>query len=137
MAINGISSSSPLAVPISGLRAQRLRMDVIAGNIANAHTTRTSTGQPYRRKYVVLGAAGGERIDGVRILSIAEDKGSEFKEIYDPDHPDAENGFVKMPNVDLPKEMMNLVAASRAYQANIAVLKRYQDAVNVTLELLR
>ena len=128
---------SPIDIAISGLRAETLRMKVISGNIANSRTSRTETGQPYRRKEVSVttsaAAAGGVQIGGV-----TEDMSTDFKEIYMPGHPDADkSGMVKMPNVDLPNEMMSMVGASRAYQANAAILKRYQDMVNATLELLR
>jgi flagellar basal-body rod protein FlgC len=124
-------------IAVSGLRAQAKRMNVISNNIANASTTRTDSGQPYRRQDVVLLSGGGE-IGGVRIGTVAADTTSDFKRVRMPGHPDAdEEGWVMMPNVSLPREMMDLIVASRAYQANAAVLKRYQDAVNVTLELLR
>jgi flagellar basal-body rod protein FlgC len=128
---------SPIDIAISGLRAESLRMKVISGNIANSRTSRTETGSPYRRKEVALStsaAAGG----GVEIGGVTEDMASDFKDVYMPGHPDADrSGMVKMPNVDLPTEMMNMVSASRAYQANAAILKRYQDGVNAILELLR
>ncbi|MBL7139342.1 MAG: flagellar basal body rod protein FlgC [Planctomycetes bacterium] len=123
-------------IAVSGMRAQSLRLNLIAGNIANAETTRTAGGEPYRRRDVVLRAAGDEP-GGVTVLSIARDMSS-FRQVLMPGHPDADaEGFVQMPNVDLPVEMMNMVAASRAYQANVAILKRYQDMVETTVELLR
>lgn len=135
MGVHGVSSSVDIAV--SALRAQALRMNVIAGNIANVNSNRTPTGKPYRRKEVVLSTEDDE-ISGVQIGGIHSDTASEFKRLYQPGHPDAdENGNVLMPNVDLPVEMMQMVMASRAYQANAAILKRYQAAVDVTLELLR
>jgi len=123
-------------IAASGLRAQSLRLNLIAGNIANAQTTRTVTGEPYRRKDVVLQTTGGG-LGGVTVLNIQRDS-SAFRQVLMPGHPDAdEDGFVRMPNVHLPVEMMNLTTASRAYQANVAVLKRYQDMVETTVELLR
>lgn len=75
---------------------------------------------------------------GVSVEEVAMDMLNPFKRVYQPGHPDADkDGYVLMPNVDLPVEMMHMMAASRAYQANAAVLKRYQEMVNVTLELLR
>jgi len=77
-------------------------------------------------------------MSGVEVQQVAPDVTSDFKRVFQPGHPDADkDGFVLMPNVDLPVEMINLVAASRAYQANAAVLKRYQDSVETALELLR
>jgi len=123
-------------IAVSGLRAQSLRLNLIAGNIANANTTRTPAGEPFRRRDVVLQTTPGQ-LGGVTILNIARDM-SDFRSVLMKGHPDADaNGYVRMPNVQLPTEMMNLVAASRAYQANVAVLKRYQDMVEVTIELLR
>jgi flagellar basal-body rod protein FlgC len=124
-------------IAVSGLRAESLRMNVIARNIANANTSRTESGQPYRRQQVVLGAEQ-EAMAGVSVEEVAADMLNPFKRVYQPGHPDADkDGYVLMPNVDLPVEMMHMMAASRAYQANAAVLKRYQEMVNVTLELLR
>jgi len=135
MGVNGIPSSVDIAV--SGLKAEALRMNVIAGNIANANTSRTETGEPYRRREVIL-SAGQEGMGGVEVQQVASDMISQFKRVYQPGHPDADkDGFVLMPNVDLPVEMINLVTASRAYQANAAVLKRYQESVETALELLR
>jgi flagellar basal-body rod protein FlgC len=127
---------SPIDIAISGLKSQALRMDVIANNIANSGTTRTASGQPFRRQDVLLLSTGG--ITGVTVGGVMQDTRSEFKRVLQPGHPDADaNGYVAMPNIDLPVEMMHMVAATRAYEANAAVLKRYQDGVDITLELLR
>ena len=135
MSIGRIASTVDMAV--SALRAQAMKMNVIAGNIANVGSSKTESGGPYRRKEVVL-SAGGEGLDGVKIVGIADDMSTELKKLYQPGHPEANSdGYVTMPNVDLPVEMMQMVMASRAYQANAAILKRYQAMVDVTLELLR
>lgn len=135
MGIDGIGSTVDIAV--SGLRAQSMRMRVVASNIANANTSRTETGEPYRRQSVILSTMM-EQLKGVDILQVVPDMSTDFKKAYNPGHPDAdENGFVTLPNVDLPMEMIDLISASRAYGANAAVLKRYQESVNVTLELLK
>ncbi len=133
----GIDRIAPMVdIAASGLRAQSLRLNLIAGNIANAETTRTAAGDPYRRKAVVL-RTDGEGLGGVTVLNIERDM-SAFHQVLMPGHPDAdEDGFVLMPNVDLPVEMMHLTTATRAYEANLAVLKRYQDLVETTVELLR
>ena len=124
-------------IAVSGLRAESLRMNIIARNIANANTSRTESGQPYRRQHVVL-STEREGMGVVSVEEVATDMLNPFKRVYQPGHPDADkDGYVLMPNVDLPVEMMHMMAASRAYQANAAVLKRYQEMVNVTLELLR
>lgn len=137
MGMSVSKAAGPVDIAVSGLRAESLRMKVIAGNIANANTSRTESGRPYRRQQVVL-STSPKALDGVRVDSVVPDMASPFKEVYMPGHPQANSsGMVLMPNVDLPEEMLNLVVASRAYQANAAVLKRYQDMVDVTLELLR
>jgi len=134
MSIDRIAPMVDIAT--SGLRAQSLRLNLIAGNIANAETTHTPSGEPYRRRDVVLQTAP-DALGGVVVLDIQRDM-SDFRQVLMPGHPDAdENGFVRLPNVDLPVEMMNLTTATRAYEANLAVLKRYQDMVEVTVELLR
>jgi len=130
----GVSKlSTPIDAAISGLRLESMRMKVIAENIANARTSRTETDEPYRRKQVVLETRRGETLP-----RIVPDARTAFKIVYDPGNPDADAaGLVRMPNVDLPEELVDMVMASRAYQANAAILKRYQDMVAATLELLR
>lgn len=132
----GIQELNSVDIAISGLQAQQTRLKVLSSNVANANTTRTANGEPYRRQDVVLGTDGD--LQGVTIEQVIGDMSTDFKKVHMPGHPDAdEDGMVAMPNVDLPVEMMNMVTASRAYQANAAVLKRYQDSVDTTLELLR
>lgn len=128
--------SSPIDIAVSGLRAESLRMKVVAANIANASTTRAANGQPYRRQEVILSTKSG--LAGVESPQVMPDTTSQFKRVYQPGHPDAnKDGYVMMPNVDLPVEMMSMITASRAYQANATVLRRYQDIGDATLELLR
>ena len=123
-------------IAISGLRAQGKHMEVISSNVANARTTDAGNGEPYRRLSVVF-KTDGDGIAGVSLDEIAMDM-SDFQRILDPGNPKAdEHGYVAMPNVNLPIEMINLNAATRAYQANAAILKRYQQMVETTLELLR
>ena len=150
-----------MSISASALTATRLRMDVIAENMANSNTTRTASGDPYRRKYVVF----QERIDygkecgpffnrhnddfktflnrakglgdGVRVLEIGTDM-SEFKYDYNPTHPDAdENGYVRYPNVETVQEMVDMMSAYRAYEANITALNTFKDMAVKTLELGR
>ncbi len=136
MGIRGANAPTSMDIAISGLRAESMRMKVIAENIANARTTRTADGTPYRRKEVVLETGGGAA--GVQVKGVSEDLSTDFKDLYMPGHPDADDaGMVKMPNVDLPAEMIQMMQASRAYQANAAILKRYVTTVNESLELLR
>jgi flagellar basal-body rod protein FlgC len=111
-------------------------MEVISSNIANARTTDAGKGEPYRRLEARLKTEADD-ISGVEIAKIEKDM-SDFSRILDPGNPDAdENGYVQMPNVSIPVEMMNLTMATRTYQANAAVLRRYQQMVDTTLELLR
>jgi flagellar basal-body rod protein FlgC len=124
-------------IAVSGLRVQAQRMTAIASNIANASTSRTSTGEVYRRKDVQVTSTGGG-LGGVMVARVVQGKAGDSKEVLMPGHPDAnDRGYVKMPNIELPTEMMDMVTASRAYQANVAVMKRCQDLTDATLELLR
>jgi flagellar basal-body rod protein FlgC len=131
-----VNSIGPIDIAIFGMRAQGKNIEVLSSNVANAQSTDDGTGQPYRRLETVL-KTDNEGMSGVTMEDIVGDM-SEFPTVFKPGHPDADkSGYVKMPNVDLPKEMMNLNLAARAYQANTAVLKRYQTMVETTLELLR
>jgi flagellar basal-body rod protein FlgC len=129
------SSFHPVDVAVSGLRAQGRNMEVISSNVANIRTTNDGKGQPYRRLEAKM--KQDKDTGGVDIDKITKDM-SDFTKILDPGNPDADSeGYVLMPNVDLPTEMINLTIATRAYEANAAVLKRYQKMVETTLELLR
>ncbi|MEL7649226.1 MAG: flagellar basal body rod protein FlgC [Sedimentibacter sp.] len=132
----------------SGLTAQRFRMDVISENIANIDTTRTENGEPYRRKMVVLSEANSfkdmmvknlseYKPGGVEVTDIVEDQ-SEYKLVYDPEHPDAgPDGYVRMPNVDSLKETADIMEAYRAYQANITALNTTKQMAVKALEIGR
>lgn len=135
----------------SGMSAQQLRMDVIAENIANATTTRTEDGTPYRRKNVifteknananafnsVLKAATNSVVgNGVKVSSIVEDKETEMSQVYDPSHPDAdENGYVTYPNVNVVTEMTDLISATRSYEANITAFNATKAMLSKGLEI--
>jgi flagellar basal-body rod protein FlgC len=129
-------------ISASGLSAERLRMEVIANNLANAFSTRSVTGQPYRRKDVVFEAVlrnrlGKAELNGVRVAGI-EDDPSDFIRVYQPGHPDADaDGYVLYPNVNLPLEMVNLLTASRAYEANLKVLQTFRQMMEQAFVLLR
>ena len=126
----------PVDIAVSGMRAQGQQMEVISSNIANARTADTGGGQPYRRLEAIL-RTQAEGISGVVVDEVVPDQ-SPLQRIYDPGNPKADaSGYITMPNVHLPAEMMNLAIASRSYQANAAILKRYQRMVETTLELLR
>ena len=126
----------PIDIAISGLRAQEKNIKLISSNVTNAQSTDNGNGQPYRRLEAVF-KTDGDGVGGVSLDEIEVDM-SDFQKILKPGHPDAdEQGYVTMPNVKLPVEMMNLNVAARMYQANIAILKRYQVMVETTLELLK
>jgi flagellar basal-body rod protein FlgC len=134
--MNVESVASPIDIAVSGMRAQDRHMEVISSNIANARTVDDGKGQPYRRLETVF-RAENEGISPVTVDEILPDS-SPPQQVFDPGNPKANDaGYVSMPNVLLPVEMMNLTVASKAYQANAAVLKRYQNMVETTLELLR
>ena len=130
-----MSLESAIQISASGLTANRAWIDVTASNLANANTTKTAEGTPYQRKVVIyratpadgfqgqLASAMGGDADKVKVLDIVPD-GSDFKQEYDPGHPDADqNGIVLKPNISQINEMANLVDASRSYEANLAALE--------------
>ena len=122
-------------IAISGIKAQGKQMELISSNVANARTTDDGKGVPYRRLEAAL--KYDDEIGGVEVDKIETDM-SDFLRIYDPGNPQADkDGYIAMPNVNLPQEMINLNIATRVYQVNVAVLKRYQRMVDNTLELLR
>jgi flagellar basal-body rod protein FlgC len=130
------SSFGPIDIAISGLQAQNKSMDVISSNVANARTSNAGKGEPYRRLEAKF-KTDKEQMGGVSIDKITEDM-SDFTPVLDPGNPEADKqGYVLMPNVDIATEMINLNIATRTYQANAAVLKRYQQMVETSLELLR
>jgi flagellar basal-body rod protein FlgC len=135
-----------MAASSTGLSAQRLRMNLISGNLANVNTTRTNQGGPYRRKEAVFAAQPVDRAFGqilarrmrhglsnVTITRVVEDRSPAIMK-YDPRHPDAdENGYVAMPNINLMEEMVNMISATRSYEANVTAL---QTARNMALKAL-
>lgn len=139
---------SGMQISSSGLSAERMRMEVMAHNIANAHSTRTPDGGPYRRQVVSFAAAMNQfaapgqgqqpgDFGGVRVTGITKDD-SPLPLVYDPGHPDAnEEGFVQMPNVTLPHEMVDLVTASRAYEANLKSMETFREMAEQALALLQ
>lgn len=123
----------------SGLSAERMRMDVISSNVANAKTTRTEDGEAYRRKIVTFEENYDEKLGmlGVKTKSIEEDR-SELNRVYEPNHPDAdEEGYVEYPNVDLLVEMSDLISASRSYEANVNTLNAQKNIISKALEIGR
>jgi flagellar basal-body rod protein FlgC len=136
--IQGTSPATVTDIALSGLRAQSTRMRLISNNIANAQTTRTPDGGPYLRQDVELSTTERDGQEGVTVGRVFLDETTPLNIVQDPGHPDADaNGFVTYPNVQVPQEMMQMITASRAYQANLAVLKRNSELSSASLELLR
>jgi len=130
-----------LDISASALQAQRTRMDTIAGNVANIDVTRNANGEkiPYRRRFVVFAPgqpAGEVNQPGVHVQGIEQDQ-APFRKVYDPGHADADkDGYVSYPNVDLAIEQVNMMEASRAYEANITMMDTLKAMINSTLRLL-
>jgi flagellar basal-body rod protein FlgC len=134
----------------SGLSAQRLRMNLISGNLANVNTTRTKGGGPYRRKEAIFAAQPvnesfkkiladrqNRELSGVKVVRIYEDQNPPVMK-YDPQHPDAdEKGYVAMPNINVMEEMVNMISATRSYEANVTALKAAKDMAAKALEIGR
>lgn len=134
----------------SGLTAERYRMDIISQNVANANTTRTEDGTPYRRKVVTFAeketqtpfsrvlneARDNYSGKGVKVSAVSEDTWNDMKMVYDPSHPDAdENGYVLYPNVNIVTEMTNMIDASRAYEANATAFNASKSMAMKGLEM--
>lgn len=138
---------SGMEISASGLRGERLRMEVAANNIANLHSTSTPEGGPYQRQRVTFSAAMNQllpaskndvgQLSGVTVLGVTPDQ-TPGPLVYDPGHPDADaTGHVRMPNVNLSHEMVDLVTASRAYEANLKSLETFRQMAEQALSLLR
>jgi len=140
------------AMQISGsaLTAERARLNIAAMNLANANTTRTMEGGPYKAKSVVFGAKPLEganfqdtlnsttkRLRKVEVVQVSEDK-APFKEVYDPSHPDADaNGVVRFPNVNVAEQMVDIMSARRAYEANVTAFDSVKNMALKALEIGR
>jgi len=142
--MNGIDRLfSGMRTSSTGLMAERARIDVISENLANARTTRTPSGEPYRRKLVVFepelreGVDGGNDIVGVRAARVIQDR-APFERILDPSHPDADaEGMVSYPNVNAIMEMADMISAVRAYEANLTAQENFFRMAERALELAR
>lgn len=147
-----MSIFSSIDISATGLTAERLRMDVISNNIANVNTTRAADGGPFRRQQVVLASRTGQSFSipglddsgsssfqgsGVVASAIVQDM-SPPKMVYDPTHPDADPlGYVRMPNVNIVKEMVDMMTATRAYEANATAIDAAKTMVQKALEIAR
>lgn len=132
---------SSFDVSASGIYAQRVRMDTVANNIANAETTRTAEGGPYKRQSVTFRAVyedamgnktlrpGGVKVDGISSTA-------DYRIVHDPGHPDADrDGNVRMPNINVVEEMVDMISATRAYEANVTVMNATKSMLNNAIEL--
>ncbi|MDY3828844.1 MAG: flagellar basal body rod protein FlgC [Clostridium sp.] len=132
-----MNTFSAMRISASGLSAERLRMDTITSNIANAQTTRTEDGGPYTRKVAVFKEALDSKMRpiGVTAIEIQDDE-SEYRKVYDPSNPDAdETGYVTYPNVNILNEMADMIASTRAYEANVDTLNSNKAMYMKALEI--
>ena len=145
--MSGNEPISALDISASALSAQRTRMNVIARNIANAQTLVTPEGGPYRRREVTFASVvneemkgsgePGEEVGGVAVESVRVAP-EPLKTVYDPQHPHAdEKGFVRMPNVNVTREMVEMVQAQRAYEANLAAMQAYRNMSRSSFQMLK
>jgi flagellar basal-body rod protein FlgC len=132
---------SGIDITAGALNAQRTRLDIVAQNIANAQTTRTPSGGPYQRAVVsfetelIRRVGSGTSLQTVKIGSISPDR-TPGQQVYNPQHPDAgPDGLVMMPNVNLSYEMVDLITASRAYEANLSVVKSARQMAMKALDI--
>jgi len=139
--INGSASLIPgIDASASALEAEKLRMEIIAQNIANAQVTRGPNGEPYQRKMVVFEAAlqhamGNGKAGGVQVSGVEVDRRPGL-EVYQPEHPHAdENGMLRLPNVEMSREMVDLLVSSRAYEANLVAVRTSREMAQRTLSI--
>jgi flagellar basal-body rod protein FlgC len=135
-----------MRISASGLKAQRMRMETVATNIANVHTTRTEEGGPYKKKDVVFaptdvtdnspfGTLFKGKTEGVTVEEVVEST-KPFEQAHDPYHPDADSeGYVTLPNVNVMEEMADMIAATRAYEANVNVVNNTKEMFTKSLEI--
>lgn len=142
------SLNQALDISVSAINAERLHMELISSNIANANTTRTMTGEPYRRRVAIMSekplhsfaeelAFARLRLEGggVEVSEVVEDQ-APFQRVFNPGHPDADaQGYVNMPNVDLAREMVDMIYASKLYEANITAFNATKKMMQDTLQI--
>ncbi|WP_457634774.1 flagellar basal body rod protein FlgC [Persephonella sp.] len=128
-----------LETAVTGMAAQRIRIDISSSNLANVNSTRAEDGQPYRRKVPVFQAVLDKEsgVYQVRVAKVLPDP-SPYKMKYDPKHPDAgPDGYVRLPNVDPLREMVDMMSAIRTYEANLTAFNTHKDMLIKSLELIR
>jgi len=133
-------------ISASALSAQRIRMNVVSSNLANINSTETPEGGPYRRKDVVFSASPApasfqevlkDKLNEVNVVEIIDDS-RPFKTVYDPYHPSADqNGYVSYPNVNVVEEMVNIMSATRSYEANVSVIRATKSMAQKALDIGR
>ena len=126
-----------MQISASGLTAERFRLDLIANNIANVNTTRTETGGPYQRKAALFAEAldRAKNSAGVQVVGVSRDN-SEPRLVYEPEHPDAnDDGYVAYPNINIVQEMVDMITATRAYEANVTALNASKNMFLKALEI--
>jgi flagellar basal-body rod protein FlgC len=146
-----MSHFKSMEISSSALTAQRLRMNILSSNLANARTTRTPEGGPYKRQDVVFSAVPNAPSDfsdflddtfmtqlkNVKVVDVHKDA-KEPKKMFDPTNPDSDkNGYVAMPNIDVMSEMVNMISATRAYEANVTVMNESKSMALKALEIGR
>ena len=124
-------------ISASGLHAEWVRMQVVANNVANADTTRTPAGGPYRRQQVIFSTVM-DGLNGVTVCGVTSSR-KPPRMVFNPDHPEAdgETGMVAMPNIKVPLEMIDLMTASRAYEANLTAMRNYKNILEEAIRVLR
>ncbi len=148
-----MSLGSSMQISASGLTAERLHLDVISNNIANVNTTRGADGQPFRRQEVLFSAREGSAFSkqlafargqqssssgGVEVSGIRPDMSHDFKVVHDPGHPDADaNGNVKLPNIEPVVEMVDMISATRAYEAGVTAINSAKQMQQKALDIGR
>ena len=128
-----------LETAVTGMAAQRIRIDISSSNLANINSTRAENGQPYRRKVPVFQAVLDQEtgVYQVRVAKVLPDP-SPYKMKYDPKHPDAgPDGYVRLPNVDPLREMVDMMSAIRTYEANLTAFNTHKDMLIKSLELIK
>ncbi len=128
-----------LEIAVTGMEAQRVRIDISSSNLSNVNSTKAENGEPYRRKVPIFEAVLDKEtnLTKVRVKDIVSDP-SPFKMKFDPNHPDADqNGYVKLPNVDPLKEMVDMMSAIRSYETNLTAFNTHKDMLLKTLEILK
>lgn len=141
--MNTMNMFPALDIAGAGMQAESRRLEIVAANIANANTIRTDAGEPYRRREVIFRTvmdqvhSGGRDLPSVEVADVVADP-TDFKRVYKPGHPDAdEEGFVRMPNVDMVFEMVDMMTSMRAFEANLRTTRTFRSMAEAALQIGR